>query len=78
MSSSPCYRAFFADARNIQISVGRIEYPDQIPTAVGSRVNVPVDYAIRYSTRGREQRQETRWIVTLERTSTGWRIVGVR
>ena len=79
-SQLDAYRTFFDFARDVKISINRIEVADPLTGTVGNEVRARVDYTIQYrnnSTR-RDEREKSEWQAVLLRTTTGWRLITLR
>jgi serine/threonine-protein kinase len=74
------FRSFFNAARDIRITIGRIEAPAQLQASAGSEARVRVEYRIEYfnTSLRRAARETATWQAVLERTDTGWRVLSIR
>lgn len=74
------FRAFFDAARDIRITIGRVEAPAQLQASTGSEARVRVEYRIEYfnTSLRRAARETATWQALLERTDSGWRMLSIR
>ena len=74
------FRSFFDAARDIRITIGRVEAPAQLQASGGSEARVKVEYRIEYfnTSLRRAARETATWQAVLERTETGWRVLSIR
>jgi serine/threonine-protein kinase len=74
------FRTFFDAARDIRITIGRVEAPAQLQASPGSEARVRVEYRIEYfnTSLRRAARETATWQAVLERTDTGWRVRSIR
>lgn len=74
------YSGFFNYARDIKVSIDRIDAAGALSATPGSEARVRVDYRFEFfnTSRRKPDHLSAQWDATMQRTASGWRILQIR